>query len=141
MRHRKKFRKLSRTAAHRRALFRNLVSALFVHGSIKTTDAKAKELKRRADRLIAMAVRCEKGNRGLHARRSLAREVFGAEPIKALYQRWLPGLMNRDSGYVRIAKVGRRLGDGAPVSVVQIIGADMVATGEGQGEEVESGGG
>ncbi len=117
MRHNKDTVKLGRTAEHRRALFRNLLSSLFLHGSLTTTDAKAKELKRRADRLIGWA---REGTLG--ARRLAAAELFGPKPLKALFEHWGPQFRDRSSGFTRLVKLGPRHGDGAGQTLVELIG-------------------
>ncbi len=117
MRHNKKKVKLGRTAEHRRALFRNLLSSLFLHGSLITTDAKAKEVKRRADRLISWA---REGT--LAARRRAAAELFGPRPLKALFEHWAPQFEGRTSGFTRLVKVGPRQGDGASQTLVELVG-------------------
>lgn len=117
MRHNKDTVKLGRTAEHRRALFRNLLSSLFLHGSLTTTDAKAKELKRRADRLIGWA---REGT--LSARRLAAGELFGPKPLKALFEHWGPQFRDRSSGFTRLVKLGPRHGDGAGQTLVELIG-------------------
>lgn len=117
MRHNKKTVKLGRTAEHRRALFRNLLSSLFLHGSLITTDAKAKELKRRAERLIGWA---REGT--LAARRMAASELFGKEPLKALFEHWGPQFRERSSGFTRLVKIGPRQGDGANQTLIELVG-------------------
>ena len=123
MRHNRKQVKLGRTAAHRRALFRNLLSSLFEHGSIITTDAKAKELKRRADILIGWA---RVGD--LHHRRMAARQLFGSVPLQALFDRWGKAFPDRISGFTRVVKLHQRQGDAALMSVIEIIGAHPSST-------------
>lgn len=123
MRHNRKQVKLGRTAAHRKALFRNLLSSLFEHGRIMTTDAKAREVKRRADILIGWA---REGT--LHKRRLAAGELFGALPVQQLFDVWGKAFPNRIGGYTRTVKIGRRQGDGAPMSVVEIITDTLPAT-------------
>jgi large subunit ribosomal protein L17 len=118
MRHNNKSVKLGRTAAHRKALFRNLLSSLFEHGAITTTDAKAKEVKRRADILIGWA---RKGD--LHHRRLAARELFGALALQRLFDHWGKAFPDRISGFTRSVKVRERHGDGALMTLVEIIGA------------------
>lgn len=132
MRHNKKMVKLGRTAEHRRALFRNLLSSLFVHGSLITTDAKAKELKRRADRLIGWA---RQGT--LAARRQAAAELFGPEPLKALFEHWGPMFRDRASGCTRLVKIGPRQGDGAGQTLIELIGNRPVAVEEEKTKESE----
>lgn len=129
MRHNNKSVKLGRTAAHRKALFRNLLSSLFEHGAITTTDAKAKEVKRRADILIGWA---RKGD--LHHRRLAAKELFGALPLQRLFDHWGKVFPDRVSGFTRSVKIRQRAGDGAPVTLVEIIGN---APGAGSVPEVE----
>ena len=123
MRHNKKTVKLGRTAAHRRSLFRNLLSSLFVHGYITTTDTKAKEVKRRADRLITWA---RKGT--LHHRRMAARELFGAEAVQVLFDKWGKAYPNRDSGFTRSVKVRNRPGDGALLTKIELIDDSAAAS-------------
>lgn len=125
MRHNVKKIKLSRTKAHRRALFRNLLSSLFLKGALITTDAKAKELKRRADRLVRLA---KKGT--LHARRLAAAELFGPQPLKALFEEWAPKFVDRETGFTRLVKVGRRYGDGAPLTLVELYLPEEAEAGE-----------
>lgn len=118
MRHNKKQVKLGRTAAHRRSMFRNLLSSLFIHGSLITTDAKAKELKRRADILIHLAQEDT-----LHHRRLAAAELFTAEAVQVLFDRWGKAFSDRSSGFTRSVKVRQRQGDAALMTLVEIIGA------------------
>jgi large subunit ribosomal protein L17 len=118
MRHNRKQVKLGRTASHRRALFRNLLSSLFEHGSIITTEAKAKELKRRADILIGWA---RKGD--LHHRRLAAKDLFGAPALQALFDKWGKAFPDRISGFTRTVKIRQRQGDAALMCLVEIIGA------------------
>lgn len=115
MRHRRDQIKLSRTSAHRRALFRNLLSSLIIHGSIITTEVKAKEVKRRIDALVSKA----KANT-LHARRMAARELFGAEAVKTLFSKWVPAMADRESGFTRLVRIGPRKGDGAPLALIEM---------------------
>src|SRR5437773_2426681 len=106
MRHRKDHRKLSRTAAHRRSLLRNLTTSLFQHERIETTLAKAKEARRLAERLITF------GKRGdLAARRHVARFVTRPAVSAKLFDTIAPWYAERNGGYTRIIRLGRRLGD------------------------------
>jgi len=117
MRHRIAGRKLGRTTSHREAMLRNLVTSLLEHEKLKTTDAKAKELRPLAEHLIGL------GKRGdLHARRQALAVVRKAEIVKKLFETISPRFQTRTGGYLRIAKVGFRPGDGAPVSIVELIG-------------------
>lgn len=116
MRHRKAGKKLGRTPAHRLALFDNLLQALFEHERIQTTDVKAKELKRQADRVITL---CKKGT--LAARRVVAQRIRQPEILRKLFDELAPRYMSRPGGYSRIMKVGTRLGDNAPVSIIELL--------------------
>jgi len=116
MRHNNKKAKLGKTASHRKAMFRNMLSSLFEHGSVTTTDAKAKELKRRADILIGVA---RQG--GLHRRRLAAGELFGSFALQRLFDHWGKAYPNRTSGFTRSVKIGQRQGDGAPLTLVELI--------------------
>ena len=117
MRHRIAGRKLGRTTSHRKAMLRNLVTSLFEHEKVKTTDSKAKELRPLAEHLIGL------GKRGdLHARRQALAVVRKAEIVKKLFETISPRFQTRTGGYLRIAKIGFRPGDGAPVSIVELIG-------------------
>jgi large subunit ribosomal protein L17 len=108
--------KLGRSTAHRRALFRNLVSALLEHEVVRTTDAKAKELRRWGDRMITL------GKQGtLHARRRAATVVAGRKILKKLFDEIAPRYAGRNGGYTRVVKLGVRHGDAAPLSIVELV--------------------
>jgi large subunit ribosomal protein L17 len=114
MRHLNQGRKLSRTSAHRKALFRNLVLALVKHERIKTTDAKAKELRRYADRMVTL------GKRGdLAARRLAFAFMQSRDAVKRLFDEIAPRFKERNGGYTRVVKFGFRRGDAAPLSIVE----------------------
>jgi large subunit ribosomal protein L17 len=116
MRHRVAGVKLGRSPAHRRALLRNLVTALLEHEVVRTTDAKAKELKRWGDRMITL------GKRGsLHARRRAATIVQRRSVLKKLFEEIAPRYGARNGGYTRVVKLGIRHGDAAPVSLVALV--------------------
>src|SRR5512140_3456491 len=106
MRHRKDHRKLSRTASHRKAVLRNLVTALFQFERIETTVAKAKETRRLAERLITFAKRGD-----LAARRHVARFVTRPAVTAKLFATVAPWYTERPGGYTRIIRLGPRLGD------------------------------
>lgn len=116
MRHRKKGRKLNRTASHRRATLRNMASSLFRHGQIETTTAKAKELRPYAERLITLARRGDLQARRLAAARIRERDVLGI-----LFDELGPRFKDRPGGYTRILKVGTRKGDAAEMSLIQLV--------------------
>jgi large subunit ribosomal protein L17 len=116
MRHRVAGVKLGRTAAHRRALFRNLVTALLEHEVVRTTDAKAKELRRWGDRVITL------GKQGtLHARRRAASLIQRRSVLKKLFDEIAPRFAERAGGYTRVTKLGARHGDAAALSVVELV--------------------
>ena len=108
--------KLGRTPAHRRALFRNLVTALLEHGTVRTTDAKAKELRRWGDRMITLG----KQNT-LHARRRAATIIQRRSVLKKLFDEVAPRFDGRQGGYTRVVKLGMRRGDAAPLSIVELV--------------------
>ncbi len=125
MRHLNQGRKLNRTSAHRKALFRNLVLSLIRHGRIKTTDAKAKELRRYADRMVTL------GKRGdLSARRIAFRFTQSRDAVKKLFDEIAPRFKERAGGYTRVVKLGIRRGDAAPLSIVEFTGTSEEATGK-----------
>jgi len=114
MRHQKTGRRLGRTSSHRLATMRNMVSSLIEHGRIKTTDAKAKELRRVADRMVTL------GKRGdLHARRQALRFVRGKDMVKKLFEEVAPRFADVNGGYTRIIKFNRRPGDNALMSLIE----------------------
>jgi large subunit ribosomal protein L17 len=116
MRHRKKGRKLNRTPSHRKALFANQTVALFRHEGIQTTLAKSKELRRTAEKLITLA---KKDN--LHARRQAARTIRDNEVLSKLFDEIGPRYMDRNGGYTRTVKLGKRFGDAAPMVYIELV--------------------
>ena len=116
MRHRKKGRKLQRTASHRRAMLRNLATSLFRHERIETTTAKAKELRPYAERLITLARRGD-----LHARRLVARKIQDREILGKLFDEISTRYAERPGGYTRILKLGNRKGDAAEISLIELV--------------------
>ncbi len=116
MRHRVAGVKLGRTPAHRRALLRNLVTALLEHEVVRTTDAKAKELRRWGDRVITL------GKQGtLHARRRAGALIRRRSVVKKLFDEIAPRFADRAGGYTRVVKLGTRHGDAAALSVVELV--------------------
>lgn len=116
MRHRNYGGKLGRTSAHRKALLRNLVTALLDHERIETTDAKARELKRVADRMITL------GKRGdLHARRQALTVIRSREVTGKVFSDLAERFRSRPGGYTRVLKVRTRVGDAAPLSIVELV--------------------
>src|ERR1700730_14779237 len=114
MRHLNQGRKLNRTSSHRKALFRNLVLALVQHERIRTTDAKAKELRRYADRMVTL------GKRGDVAARRLAFAfIQSRDAVRKLFTEIAPRFKERNGGYTRVVKFGVRRGDAAPLSIIE----------------------
>jgi large subunit ribosomal protein L17 len=116
MRHQKAGKKLNRTGSHRNAMFRNMVTSLFAHGRIRTTDAKAKELRRWADRMITLAKRGD-----LHARRQALSVMRDKAVVHKLFEDVQGRFAERAGGYTRVIKIGTRLGDAAPMSLVEFV--------------------
>ncbi|MEO6056918.1 MAG: 50S ribosomal protein L17 [Gemmatimonadales bacterium] len=116
MRHRAKGRQLSRTSSHRRALLNNMATSLFEHGRIVTTEAKAKELRPFAEKLITLARRGD-----LHARRLVERKIKDRETLSRLFSEIGPRFAARPGGYTRILKLGHREGDGADIARIELL--------------------
>jgi large subunit ribosomal protein L17 len=116
MRHRKDHRKLSRTASHRRAVLRNLVTSLFQYERIQTTVAKAKEARRLAERLITF------GKQGdVAARRHVDRFLTKPDVTQKLFGTIAPWYAERNGGYTRILRIGRRLGDAGETAYLELV--------------------
>jgi len=125
MRHRLSGRKLNRTSAHRKAMFRNMAVALLKHEQIKTTLPKAKELRGIVDRLVTL------GKRGtLHTRRqALSRLNNDTVITEKLFATLAARYADRDGGYTRVLKAGFRYGDDAPMAVIELVDRDPDAKG------------
>src|SRR5712691_9038899 len=117
MRHLNSGRKLNRSSSHRKALLRNLATALIHHERIRTTDAKAKELRRFADRLVSLGKQAT-----LHARRRAFDRIRDREAVSKLFEEIAPRFRDRPGGYTRITKIGVRHGDVAPISMIEWTG-------------------
>jgi len=128
MRHNKIGRKLGRKTAHRKALMTNLASALITHKRIKTTDAKAKELRMYIEPLVTFA---KKGD--LHSRRQVLKKIRHKSIVRELFDNIGPTFSNRNGGYTRIIKLGFRDNDCAPISMIEFVG--MIGEVESQGEK------
>jgi large subunit ribosomal protein L17 len=136
MRHRKSGRRLGRNSAHRKAMYRNMVTSLMVHGQIKTTEAKAKELRRIADKIITMGKRVPPSTldgmtgeqlkaaqaRRVHFIRRARRWVNNPEAIERLFGEYSERYKQRPGGYTRLRKMGFRSGDQAPMALVELVG-------------------
>tara|TARA_B100000427_G_scaffold308640_1_gene297026 strand:- start:374 stop:766 length:393 start_codon:yes stop_codon:yes gene_type:complete len=130
MRHNKRGRKLSRKTAHRKALMSNLAVALITHKKIKTTDAKAKELRTYVEPLITFAKRGD-----LHARRQVLKKIRHKSVVRELFDNIGPSFSDRNGGYTRITKLGFRDNDCAPVSIIEFV--DMVGDPDSKSKEQE----
>lgn len=118
MRHQKSGVKLNRTSSHRKAMFRNMVTSLLKHDRIRTTDAKAKELRRWADHLVTLAKRGD-----LHARRQAMSIVREKDVVHKLFEEAPKRFGTISGGYTRIIKVGLRPGDAASMSMIELVDA------------------
>ena len=116
MRHRVAHRKLGRTTEHRISLLRNLAASLFIHERIRTTLAKAKELRPFAERLITLSKKDS-----LHARRQALRIMVHREAVNKLFRDLSARFADRPGGYTRILKLGPRRGDGAPMAYIELV--------------------
>jgi large subunit ribosomal protein L17 len=125
MRHRVHGRKLGRTSAHRKALFRNQLTALFTHERIVTTLAKAKELRPLAEKMVTLA---RTGT--LPARRKVASMISDRIIVRRLFDEIAPRFMDRPGGYTRVLRLGRRHGDGAELAIIEFVDYVLKAKGE-----------
>ncbi|AZU03429.1 50S ribosomal protein L17 [Glycocaulis alkaliphilus] len=124
MRHGNGYRKLNRTASHRRAMFANMAASLIEHEQIVTTLPKAKELKPIMDKLITLA---KKGD--LHARRQAIAQIRNKDQVSKLFATLGPRYGERNGGYTRVLKAGFRHGDNAPMAVIELVDRDVDAKG------------
>lgn len=116
MRHRNSNRKLNRTSSHRQAMLRNMANSLLRHEVIKTTLPKAKELRRVAEPLITLSKNATLANRRLAFSRTRDRDIVGK-----LFNELGPRYLARNGGYLRILKCGFRVGDNAPMALVELV--------------------
>lgn len=138
MRHQKSGRKLGKKSPHRKAMFSNMLASLVMHERIETTDAKAKELKRIADRAISWGTSVgdltAKGRakldaaekaRVVHAMRMAGRVMKSAEALEKLFSEVAPRFRGRPGGFTRVLKTRIRVGDAAPMSFVELVGREL----------------
>jgi len=130
MRHRKDGYKLGRLTQHRWALFRNLLTGLFRHERIETTEAKAKAVRGLADHVITLAKR-----ENLHARRQVLSLVPDSEVVSRIFDTIAARFSDRNGGYTRIIKTGRRPGDNAPMVILELV--DRAETGKDRKDRAE----
>jgi large subunit ribosomal protein L17 len=116
MRHQKSGRRFNRDTNSRKALMRNLCTSLLENGRITTTEPKAKELRRWVERLITTAK-----DDDLSARRRVAEEISKPDVVERLFSNLLPRLAERPGGYTRIIHKGPRLGDAAPMVIIELV--------------------
>ena len=116
MRHRVTGKKLSRTRSHRKALFKNLLSALIIHGEIKTTESKAKSTQRLFDKLVTKSKK-----NTLHSRRTVAAFLNDRKVVNKLVDEITPEFKNRTSGFTRIIRLGKRKGDDAMEAKLELV--------------------
>jgi large subunit ribosomal protein L17 len=122
MRHRVDGRKFDRNTGHRLAMFKNLVTDLLRYEHIQTTEQKAKEIRGMAERVITL------GKDGtIHARRQALRFVTDSEVVDRVFTVYGPRYATRPGGYTRIVKLGRRLGDGADVAIIELLKEESAA--------------
>lgn len=121
MRHNKAGRRLGRTTSHRVAMFRNMVTSLLSNERITTTDAKAKELRSIADKMVTLG---KKGD--LHAMRQAAAYIRDKKVVTKLFATIAPRYKDRNGGYTRIIKLGIRPGDNAPLSQIELVEEELV---------------
>lgn len=122
MRHKKAGRKLNRTASHRSAMMRNIVTSLLEHERISTTLPKAKEARRVAEKMITL------GKRGdLHARRQAMTFIRSKDIVAKLFDELSEEYADRQGGYTRIIRTGIRPGDAAPMAIIELVGYEESA--------------
>ena len=116
MRHGKKVAKLGRTASHRKAMLSNMMTSLFANEPITTTQIRAQELKRSAEKMITFAKRGD-----VHARRQVLRIIADKQVVAKLFDEIGPRYKSRNGGYTRVVKMGPRRGDGAFMSIIELV--------------------
>ena len=134
MRHGHGLRKLNRTSAHRQAMLRNMMNALLTHEAIKTTVPKAKELRRVVEPMITLAKKATVANRRLAFDRLRDRAV-----VVKLFDELGPRYAARPGGYTRILKMGFRVGDNAPMALVELVDRPEVQASDAGGSEASTG--
>ncbi|MBT8360597.1 MAG: 50S ribosomal protein L17 [Deltaproteobacteria bacterium] len=125
MRHGKSGRKLGRTSSHREAMFRNMVTSLFEHERIVTTEQRAKELRPIAEKMITLAKRGD-----LHARRQALSYIRSKEVVAKLFDEIKEQFTERNGGYTRIIRTGIRQGDAASMAIIELVGYEEDLGGE-----------
>jgi large subunit ribosomal protein L17 len=124
VRHRRTGRKLGRDASHRKALFSNMAASLFEHGRIRTTEAKAKELRPIAEKLITLA---RNDPSDVAAQRNAVAFLRNKDAVHRLFHEVAPRFTERPGGYTRIIKIGPRPGDAAPMVYIELVDHEPAA--------------
>ena len=122
MRHNVKGRKLKRTASHRSALLNSLTTSLLKYKRIRTTEAKAKETRTFVEKLITKAKKND-----LHVKRQVMSVVNDKEVVKELFSEIIPKIGERPGGYTRVIKLGNRVGDAAPMAILELVDYNDIA--------------
>jgi large subunit ribosomal protein L17 len=144
MRHNLDTRKFDRSSAHRKAMWRNMATSLLREGRVRTTEAKAKELRRVADKLVTLAKHADKFTdpdaqkvvaRKLHLRRQALSFVMDRDVVAKLFDELGPRYAERPGGYTRVIKIGQRKGDGAPMALVELVEAEVEEKGKKKGKK------
>ncbi|GAA3668420.1 hypothetical protein GCM10022237_30390 [Nocardioides ginsengisoli] len=117
----KKGPRLGGSSAHQRLILSNLATALFEHGRITTTEAKARTLRPYAEKLITKAKKAHAGENPLHQRREVLKDIRDKGVVHHLFAEIAPTFAERPGGYTRITKVGNRAGDNAPMAVIELV--------------------
>jgi large subunit ribosomal protein L17 len=121
MRHKVAGRKLNRSTGHRQALFKNLITELFRHRRITTTEAKARAVRSEAEKLISIAKSSLDKENDVHERRQVLRTISDKEVMRELFESIAPEYKNRQGGYTRVIKLGLRQGDAAPMAILELV--------------------
>ncbi|ADL06939.1 50S ribosomal protein L17 [Thermosediminibacter oceani] len=109
-------RKLGRDSGHRKMMLRNMVTSLFKHGRIITTETRAKEVRSIAEKIITLGKKND-----LAARRMVLAEVLDETTVKNIFEKIAPKYNDRNGGYTRIIKLGPRRGDSSPMVVLELV--------------------
>jgi large subunit ribosomal protein L17 len=117
MRHRKKTFKIGRSTSHRKSMMANMLTSLFTHGRIKTTVVRGKELSRQASKMITLA---KAGD--LHQRRQAIAVIRDLDAVRELFDNIAPTFKDRNGGYTRVLRIGKRRGDNAELALVELVG-------------------
>ena len=154
MRHLKSGRRLGRNSSHRKAMYRNMVTSLMLHGRIRTTEAKAKELRRVAERVITLGKRLPPSTlegmadtelqlaraKRLHNIRRARKLVNDPDALHKVFNEYAERYKEREGGYTRILKLGNRPGDNAPMAMIELVVDHPIADlGDGEVFDAEAG--